>query len=131
MPILLDPINGKDMKLIRVGAGGLIESSRICKGLDKKRVDATVDCYGLNLPRLRDARLEVMRQVSEMIDTLIDDADVGDKVADDDVVKLNLLRKSNTVTERALPKSEYSLAARAVLSAKFPELLPDLADYAA
>lgn len=130
-PMLLDPVNPEDMKLIVVDSNGRIGPGRACAGTDRQRVEWTIRCYGLNLPYLTDARCEAMRELDDQIGQLercIDSAEIGGDLAAD---KLDLPKFCQSITARALPKSAYSLAALCHLMVRFPQLLPKNTDYEA
>jgi len=59
------------MRLIKVGALGLIEPSATCVGTGRERVTKSAKDCGLNLPLLTEARSKVMRDIQEMVEILI------------------------------------------------------------
>lgn len=130
-PLLLDPIDGEDMKLIEVSSDGLIVPSRTCAGTDLQRVDWTIKCYGLNLPNLRDARLGAMSQLDELIEQLLDNVEAAMNAGVNIADAMPIKKQKKSITARALPSSAYSLAALTQLRNKLPELLPTQADYEA
>lgn len=115
-PMLLDPVDKDDVRLIDVRSDGYIVPSQICLGTSEKRVDKTIELYGLNLPGIREARMQVIRNVTELHETLFEmiEAVQGqpDGVADKQPIQriIKLLRKST------LPESPFSRTARAQLA---------------
>ncbi len=69
-PILLDPTVVYDVHLLEVMADGRIGPSRYCHGPDSVRVEQSVKLYGLNLPRLKEARLRAMREIARQAEML-------------------------------------------------------------
>ena len=61
-PVLLDPTSRSDVDLIDVNAEGRMCPSRYCIGSARTRVERSIELYGLNLPKLTDARRRVMRE---------------------------------------------------------------------
>jgi hypothetical protein len=117
-PILLDPTVRRDVDLIDVSAEGYMSSSAICVGSALARVERSIKLYGLNLPRLVDARKRVMREVVDLHTTLMDivtagkmHVSVGDSLPVDRLV--------DQIRRATYPSSAYSKAARAQL-----QLLP-------
>lgn len=129
IPLLLDPIDPDDMRLIEVSPDGLIVASSLCAGTDFERVEWTIKCFGLNLPGLRDARLETMSRVNELVDQMLENIAVGLQVDGNIADTLPIKRQRKSITKCALPNSEYSLAALAQLRQRMPLLLPTQADY--
>jgi hypothetical protein len=52
-PMLLDPANADDVRLIEVQSDGRMGSSKYCYGTDKARVRESIVRLGLDLPRLK------------------------------------------------------------------------------
>ena len=129
MPLLLDPTEPDDMRLIEVSADGLIVPSSVCVGTNLLRVEWTVKCFGLNLPGLRDARLEAMKRISDMVDQMLKTIEAGLKINPNIADDLPIKEQRKSITESALPNSPYSLAAFAQIRLKMPALLPTHADY--
>lgn len=129
IPLLLDPADADDMKLIEVSADGLVVPSSLCAGTDLERVEWTVKCFGLNLPGLRDARLEAMSRVTDLVDQMLENIAVGLQVDANIADSLPIKKQRKSITKCALPISEYSLAALAQLRQRMPILLPTQADY--
>ena len=113
-PMLLDPTREADMRLIEVGTDGYIQPSRFCVGLNKERVAISAEIFGLDLPRLKEARLRVMREIAERAKALVDCIDIAndhDAVAD----KQPIDAQAEAITELTRPNSPYALAARSKL----------------
>lgn len=130
-PMLLDPTNPEDMKLIVVDESGRIVPTKACVGTNRKRVEFSINSYGLNLTYLTEARQEVVRKLDDQIASLerfIDSAFVGDDLAAD---IMDLPQFCKSITETALPNSPFSLAALCRLRVRFPDLLPKITDYEA
>jgi len=113
-PILLDPVNAADVRLIDVRDDGRMAPSQTCIGTARIRVERSIELYGLNLPRLTAARLKVMRDVIELHTVLmqtIEAAGACVNVAD----SLPIQKQIDVIKKRAFPSSPYSKAARAQL----------------
>ena len=128
-PVLLDPTNAEDMGLIKVGSLGMVEPTRICVGTDLERVTKSAKYYGLNLPALTEARSRVMRDIQEMMDTLLQIVTTANAIplaAD----HLPIRSQANLITSRTLPNSAYALAARSrLIELGMPELIATPEDY--
>lgn len=114
LPVLLDPNCKADVRLIKVGSVGKIEPSDFCVGTNIDRVKRSVELYGLDLPRLTEARLRVMRDIQQKFDALMQTVLTANAVlpaAD----LLPVPDQAAAITEATLPNSPYSLAARSKL----------------
>src|SRR5215475_13227809 len=88
--------------------------SRLCIGTARLRVERSIELYGLNLPRLKAARLRVMREVNDLYSVLFQILEAAEPaVAVADGMPIDKLVES--ITEKTLPSSAYSKAARAQL----------------
>ena len=112
--MLLDPVNKKDVRLIDVQDDGRMGPSLICIGSARLRVERSIELYGLNLPRLKAARLRVMREVndlnfvlSQMLEAMSPAADVADRMP--------IHKQVESIASKTLPSGAYSKAARAQL----------------
>jgi len=113
-PVLLDPVRKADVRLIEVQDDGRIGPSLICIGSAWFRVERSIELYGLNLPRLKAARLRVMREVNDLYSVLSQILEAAaPAVAVADGMPIDKLVES--ITEKTLPSSAYSKAARAQL----------------
>lgn len=133
-PLLLDPTREEDVALIGVASDGLMKPSLTCVGTGRIRVQTSIRCYGLDLPNLREARINIMNQVVERAETLlkcIEAANMHEPAAD--AIPIDEQRKS--LIKLALPNRPFSLAARAkLIELGLAALLPgpeELADLAA
>ncbi|WP_257168734.1 hypothetical protein [Bradyrhizobium sp. SRS-191] len=115
-PMLLDPTNLDDVQLIEVQADGRMGPSKFCLGTDKKRVQVSIVRLGLDLPRLKEARLRVMRQVGELCEALAEMIEVGSddgEFAD----KAPTKKLERAIRAKTHPHEPYAAAARAQLRA--------------
>jgi hypothetical protein len=114
LPMLLDPTVRRDVDLIDVNAEGRMSPSMTCIGSGRTRVERSIELYGLNLPKLTDARKRVMRDLIELHTTLMENivAGTGHPSAAD---ALPINRLVNQIRRMTLPCSPYSKAARAQL----------------
>lgn len=113
-PMLLDPTNEDDVKLLEIAPDGRVSPNKYCVGTNRLRVVASVRRYGLDLPNLKEERLRVMRDMSERIEVLLKCIDVANEyepAAD----HLPISEQTNAITNLTLPSSTYSLAARSKL----------------
>jgi hypothetical protein len=113
-PALLDPTVPADVRLIDVEDDGQVCQSRFCMGDGPERVSHSVRIYGLNLPKLVEARRRVIRQVNEAFETL-NELNVEAK-STPSVGKIRaVVRQQDVVKRLTLPDSPYARAARAHL----------------
>lgn len=113
-PVLLDPTIPSDVRLINVLDDGRMGPSQTCLGTAIHRVEQSIELYGLNLPRLKEARLRLIREVNDLCDMLAQTLEAGGKhakVADE----LPIDKHVETIRTKTLPSSPYSKAARAQL----------------
>jgi hypothetical protein len=114
IPVLLDPTVRRDVDLIDVNAEGRMSSSITCIGSGRTRVECSIELYGLNLPKLTEARKRVMRDIIELHTILMDNIAAGTdhpSAADG----LPIERLLSQIRQMTLPCSSYSRAARAQL----------------
>lgn len=130
-PVLLDPTNVGDMRLVKIGSAGSVEPSGICVGTNRERVAKSVKYYGLDLPALKEARLQVMREVQVMLDVLLQTVETANTVppaAD----RLPVPQQADLITAKTMPNSPYALAARSrLIELGAPELIARPEDYPA
>ena len=113
-PMLLDPTKAADVRLIEVQADGRMGPSKYCHGTNKARVQTSIVRLGLDLPRLKEARLRVMRDVKALSDILgttleasLDDGAFADKAAVDETI--------DAIRAKTHPCEPYAAAARSQL----------------
>lgn len=130
-PVLLDPTDVDDMGLVKIGSAGSVEPSGFCVGSNRERVAKSVKYYGLDLPALKEARLQVMREVQEMLDVLLQTVEAANAVppaAD----LLPVPRQAYLITAKTMPNSPYALAARSrLIELGAPELIARPENYPA
>jgi hypothetical protein len=109
-PVLLDPTVRADVALIDINPDdGRVVASRTCIGPDKQlRASKSIELYGLNLPRLLDARKIVLRDVQALYENLMDIV-----VAANDMPAIERLQLQ--MIDATHPRGVYSRAARAKL----------------
>ena len=124
-PVLLDPVKQEDVDLIEVKSDGKMGPSRLAVGSAIYRVKRSCELYGLNLPRIKDARVKIIRDVTDMLDVLnktlenANDVDTPVKIADNQPIQ----KICSLLTKMTMPMSPYSKAARmALIHAGWPEL---------
>lgn len=113
LPMLLDPVSRVDVRLIDVLDDGRMGSSRTCVGSAKERVERSIEIYGLNLPRLKAARLRVMRDINQLHETLsvLLANSTESHIAD----RQPITTLCELIHSKTLPTSHFSRAARAQL----------------
>jgi len=113
-PMLLDPTKAADVRLIEVQADGRMGPSKYCHGTDKARVRESIVRLGLDLPRLKEARLRVMRNVEELTDIF---ARMLEASEDDDLFADKAPRNAtmNAIKAKTHPREPYAAAARSQL----------------
>jgi hypothetical protein len=113
-PMLLDPANAADVRLIEVQADGRMGSSKYCYGTDKARVRESIVRLGLDLPRLKEARLRVMRSVEELTEIF---AQMLEASEDDDLFADKAPRNATikAIRDKTHPREPYASAARSQL----------------
>lgn len=114
-PILLDPVKKTDVQLIDVKDDGRMGPSRTCIGSAQIRVARSIELYGLNLPRLKEARMKVIREVSQLHTALLQTLEAGAPAANGVADKLPVNQQIELIKSKTLPSSAYSKAARAQL----------------
>ncbi len=132
-PLLLDPTVRTDVDLIDVNVMGYMCCGRFCVGTAQRRVERSIELYGLNLPGLISARAKVMRAVRETWETLLQTVAVAQEneaIADG----LPIEGPRGQLWQATLPDSPFSKAARAQLRmlgalelCAAPEDLPNIA----
>lgn len=113
--LLLDPINKADVQLIDVMADGRIGPSPTCIGSNVIRVERSIELYGLNLPRLKAARLRVMRDVNELHTVLSKTIEAAVPATIDFADNMPIPQLIQSIKAKTFPSSPYSEAARAQL----------------
>ena len=112
--MLLDPVKKADVRLIDVQDDGRMGPSRICIGSARLRVERSIELYGLNLPRLKAARLRVMREVNDLhsvLSQMLESAPPAAECRRWDAYRYG----ARVITSKTLPSSAYSKAARVQL----------------
>ena len=112
-PVLLDPVQPNDVALLDVGADGEFGPSRTCVGSALVRVEESIKRYGLNLPRLQDARKKVMRDVVELHDILCKTLEAGGGLDEKAADRLPVQALAKQLKEKTLSSSPFARAARA------------------
>jgi hypothetical protein len=133
-PVLLDPVYRADVDLLDVGADGRVGPSRTAVGSAKHRVKRSCELYGLNLPRIKGARLRVMREVQAMLDVLVKSIEAanGPVMPDQAADQLPINTQRDIIRAKTLPESPYSKAIRAeIFRAGWADILPKPEEYAA
>jgi hypothetical protein len=116
-PLLLDPICQDDVSLIDVGSDGRMKPSTTCVGTGKKRVNASIRHYALNLPDILEARRDVMRDINDRVETLLKSIEAANNFeAAADAIPVEDQRKA--ITALTMPNSAFTRAARAKLIEK-------------
>ncbi len=116
-PLLLDPVKPADVALVTVDEHGKVIPHRDLVGTNRTRVTKSCEHYGLNLPRILDARKNLIREITGLVETYLrtaeslQDPSVTDDIADR--VPLNLQR--DNIRAKTRSESPYALAARSVL----------------
>jgi hypothetical protein len=113
-PMLLDPTKAVDVRLIEVQADGRMGPSKYCHGTNKARVQASIVRLGLDLPRLKEARLRVMRDVilcsdilAKLFEVSLNDDSFADKAPIDAAI--------DVIKAKTHPGEPYAAAARSQL----------------
>jgi hypothetical protein len=115
--ILLDPTVQADIDLIEIQDDGRVGPSRLSVGTAKVRVSRSCELYGLNLPRLKEARLRLMREMHGLIEALSKtvtsaaSTHTPDEIAD----SLPVVELCKLIREKTLPSGAYSRAAKRVV----------------
>jgi hypothetical protein len=118
-PVLVDPAVKAEVDLIDVDATGQMVPSPLCVGpLRKHRVKRSIEIYGLNLPRITDARRRVMRDVSDLYEMLMNLLEIGQDNPEA-ANQLKIEHQVDQIRQKTFPDRPYARAARAQL-----QLLP-------
>jgi len=109
-PLLLDPTIREDVGLITVNSeSGRIEPSIACRGpVKREKVTRSIEIYGLNLPRLMDARKEILRRIDSAYQTLVE-------LLEEDIDRRGIHIQTELLREATCSRAVYSLAARSKL----------------
>jgi hypothetical protein len=121
-PVLLDPTVRSDVDLLAIGSDAMIGPSPVCIGSARRRVERSIELYGLNLPGLVAARKRVMREINAIYSNLMDVVAVGNghPAAADELPVNRLVDQLRRTTYACSP---YSRAARAkLIELGLPEL---------
>jgi hypothetical protein len=114
-PVLLDPVKKADVRLIDVQDDGRMGPSFVCIGSARLRVERSIELYGLNLPRLKAARLRVMREVNDLYSVLCQMLEAASPASVDVADRMPIATQVDLIQSKTLPSSAYSKAARAQL----------------
>jgi hypothetical protein len=116
-PVLLDPTRRGDVDLIDVHADGRMVASFVALGRNEMRVKRSCELYGLNLPRIKRARLKVMREVRGLVGAFLKTRGVAIHPAIPDGVAdgLPVADLVEMIRDKTRGASPYARAARAVL----------------
>jgi hypothetical protein len=113
-PMLLDPTNAADVRLIEVQADGRMGPSKYCHGTNKSRVQVSIVRLGLDLPRLKEARLRVMRDLKAYSEILVKTLEASlddDSFADKAAIEATI----DAIRAKSHPREPYAAAARSQL----------------
>lgn len=118
-PVLLDPVEPKDVRLVDVGADGRIIPSQFARGATAQhRVERSCEILGLNLPDIKAARLAVLRdmeklaaQLGELVE-LVDDDPTGKTAESAQLDRLCDLMASMAADERPYARTAQSFIAK-------------------
>lgn len=126
-PLLLDPVSKEDVSLIDVGSDGRMKPSITCVGTGLKRVRASIRHYALNLPDILEARQDVMRDVSDRVETLLKSIEAAIQFEEAaDAIPVDEQRKA--IIALTMPNSAFAKAARAKLIEKGRQAIMTLAE---
>lgn len=118
-PILLDPAKRSDVRLIAVGATGKMEPSKFCLGkYQALRVTESAKYFGLDLPRLVEARQRAMRDVQESIEQVMRVKVAADQAGDQANIIADALPidvQLENIQKKTHPREPYAAAIRAQL----------------
>jgi hypothetical protein len=114
-PILLDPTIRQDVDLIDIDANGRVHASWLCIGMNKMRVDRSIELYGLNLDPLVSARKRRIREIKDLHADLTKCLIAGAE-APCAASHLPIMQQAERLRRATLPSQPYSRAARAELS---------------
>lgn len=116
-PVLLDPTNKDDVLLIQVLPDGRMGPPLYCAGKDRRRVRTSIQLLGLNLPKLTEARKQLIREIDAIVEHLVRAAEaIGDNEALAEAIPLHPLIEQ--LRSKALPSAPYSATARMQLAQK-------------
>ncbi|ELP33810.1 HNH endonuclease family protein [Rhodopirellula baltica] len=117
-PVLIDPCNNDDVKLLDVDANGRIVPSVFAVGTAVQRVKRSAEIYGLNHPSIVGKRKQLMRELSQLLETLADTLVAAkasgtlDSVAD----TLPVEKQLKFIESKTKRSSPYALTARSYLT---------------
>lgn len=128
LPLLLDPVSPTDVGLVTIDEHGYVAPQPYLVGTNRKRVLKSCEYYGLNLPRIRDARKNLILEVTKMVETYLETAEAlwDDAIPEAVADKVPLNAQKELIREKTRSKSPYALAARSVLvRSGLPQLCAD------
>ncbi|MCC7433121.1 MAG: hypothetical protein IT363_00440 [Methanoregulaceae archaeon] len=122
-PLLIDPTNEEDVRLVDVAEDGLIVPTKSTVGTAAYRVKESARILGLNHGRIKEARVRKMREINEWLNVLEDLAVLGQSLPPDRADLLPVAKVEELVRSACRPESEFSLAARKTVESRYPALL--------
>lgn len=116
-PLLLDPIEQRDVDLIDIHADGRVIPGRFAVGSAERRVERSCELYGLNLPQIKRARLRLMRDIIAQVEILNKSLKLGTRedVPESFADELPIAEQLENLRRKTYPNQPYSRAARAAL----------------
>lgn len=110
-PLLIDPVNKNDLEYIDFDESGRFIPNIVCVGEAAHRITESARLYGLNFEKMREARFEVMKEVKDLCENIIQNAQIikqiGDSAPMETIEKQIELLKAKTRADAI-----FSLAAR-------------------
>lgn len=113
-PVLIDPVIKNDLDYIDFDDSGRFVPSSYCVGSAARRVRESADIYGLNFERMREARLLVMKDAKDSLETILQSA-VDQKPMEDDASMNAIERQINKLKEKTRADALFSRAVRTQL----------------
>lgn len=114
-PILLDPVKAGDLNNVDIAQDGRFVPVPFCVGVEAERVKKSAEIYGLNLPKIKEARQKIIREVTSIHENIMNTAaalgGLGAAAPDSPILGQIDLLKSKTRAD-----APFSKAARAQLS---------------
>jgi len=119
-PLILDPVNKHDVRLIKIDDDGRIQPSKLCLGeYDRTRVTESIKYLGLNLDGLTGARKRAMEAVQDMVQEILRVKAAAEKAganAHQIAVALPIDQPFERIQKKTHPSEPYAAAIRAQLT---------------
>jgi hypothetical protein len=113
-PYLLDPARLDDVVNVDIAQDGRFSPLPHCIGLQAVRIRKTAKIYGLNLPRIKEARLKIIREVTRIHELIMKFSEALDRDNEGDPNDL-IVQQITMLKEKTRADAQFCKAARSQL----------------